>query len=29
MALLYLVGFLCVALMGAGRYSLDQRTRST
>jgi len=27
MALLYLVGFLCVSLMGAGRYSLDQRTR--
>ena len=27
MALLYLVGFLSVALMGAGRYSIDQRTR--
>ena len=27
MALLYLVGFLCVALMGAGRYSIDQRTK--
>ena len=27
MALLYLVGFLCVASMGAGRYSLDQRIR--
>ena len=26
MALLYLVGFLSVALMGAGRYSIDQRT---
>jgi len=27
MALLYLVGFLTVALMGPGRYSIDQRTR--
>jgi len=27
MALLYLVGFLSVSLMGAGRYSIDQRTR--
>ena len=27
LALLYLVGFLCIALMGAGRYSLDQRIR--
>ncbi|MBL6611403.1 MAG: DoxX family protein [Bacteroidetes bacterium] len=27
MALLYLVGFLSVALMGAGRYSIDEQTR--
>ena len=27
MALLYLVGFLCVSLMGAGRYSIDEQTR--
>ena len=27
MALLYLAGFLSVSLMGAGRYSIDQRTR--
>jgi len=27
MALLYLVGFLSVALMGAGRFSIDEQTR--
>ena len=27
MALLYLVGFLSVSLMGAGRYSIDEQTR--
>jgi putative oxidoreductase len=26
LALLYFIGFLCVALMGAGRYSIDQRS---
>jgi len=26
LALLYFIGFLCVALMGAGRFSIDQRS---